>query len=325
MSTAASFSDRPGIRLRLRKAATLVFLAASVIVCGLSAAGFMGAHWWALDLASHFRQQYLFLLIVVIVACLSQRKWRWAVSMGPFLVANALVVAPYYFRSPEVVDEKSPRRQFLLANVLILNRDYDRILRLIREESPDVVVLQELSPEWRDALTAMNASYPYSAANSPSDRFGIGIWSKFPLTSRILPASAAGRTSVEAGIVFPEEKLTLVVTHPVPPMGSSATRLRNEQLFSIARHVSRLSGKTMVLADLNATPWSHGFREFERLSGLKDASRSAGLTTTWPSILPGMRIPLDHCLTSPGIGIVEKRPGPFVGSDHLPLIVTLTL
>ena len=325
MSTAASSAASPAFKSRFGKAGRLVFLAASAMVCGLSASGFMGAYWWVFDLASHFRQQYLALLIVAILVCLLRSKWRWALLIAPFFAANGLVVAPYYVRTSDTVDEASPERRFLLSNVLILSRGYDRILSLVRETAPDVVVLQELSPEWREGLAGLGATYPYNAGNSPEDRFGIGVWSKFLVRSRILPATGAGRTSVEAKLTFPEGDLTLVVTHPVPPMGSRGTQLRDEQLVAIGRHVSRLSGPVVVLADLNATPWSHGFREFERTSGLRDTSRRAGLTPTWPSFLPGMRIPLDHCLVSPDINILEKRAGPFVGSDHLPLIVSLTL
>jgi endonuclease/exonuclease/phosphatase (EEP) superfamily protein YafD len=34
-----------------------------------------------------------------------------------------------------------------------------------------------------------------------------------------------------------------------------------------------------------------------------------------------MRIPIDHCLFSPGIRILSKEVGPRVGSDHFPVIV----
>ncbi len=315
----------PQTRGRVKKAFRFIVLLAGAGVCGLTVTGFLGAYGWAFDQASHFRQQYLALLFVAVATSLLMRKWRWVLALAPFFLANLFVVAPYYLRSAEAPPATATKRRFLLSNVLILSRGYGRILSLVRETAPDVVVLQELSPEWKDALAGLALTYPYLAGNSPEDRFGIGVWSKIPMRSRILPATGAGRTSVEAELAFPEGDLTLVVTHPVPPMGSRGTQLRNEQLVAIGRHASQLSRPVVVVADLNATPWSHGFREFERVSGLRDSSRTAGLTPTWPSFLPGMRIPLDHCLVSPGIRVVEKRAGPFVSSDHLPLIVSLAL
>jgi endonuclease/exonuclease/phosphatase (EEP) superfamily protein YafD len=34
-----------------------------------------------------------------------------------------------------------------------------------------------------------------------------------------------------------------------------------------------------------------------------------------------MSVPIDHCLVSPEITILDRRLGPAVGSDHYPLIV----
>jgi endonuclease/exonuclease/phosphatase (EEP) superfamily protein YafD len=36
-------------------------------------------------------------------------------------------------------------------------------------------------------------------------------------------------------------------------------------------------------------------------------------------------IPLDHCLVSPELAVVDRRRGPHVGSDHLPLLIEIQL
>jgi endonuclease/exonuclease/phosphatase family metal-dependent hydrolase len=43
----------------------------------------------------------------------------------------------------------------------------------------------------------------------------------------------------------------------------------------------------------------------------------------WLSLLLG--IPIDHCLVSSDIGVAGFAHGPDLGSDHLPIVVDLTL
>jgi endonuclease/exonuclease/phosphatase (EEP) superfamily protein YafD len=38
-----------------------------------------------------------------------------------------------------------------------------------------------------------------------------------------------------------------------------------------------------------------------------------------------LRIPIDHCLVSPSVAIVDRRVGPPVGSDHLPVFVDFAI
>ena len=58
-------------------------------------------------------------------------------------------------------------------------------------------------------------------------------------------------------------------------------------------------------------------------SGLHDSSQGRGPLPTWPADSPLLRIPLDHCFHSGDVRILAKRPGPDIGSDHLPLIIDL--
>ncbi len=48
-----------------------------------------------------------------------------------------------------------------------------------------------------------------------------------------------------------------------------------------------------------------------------------GLKPTWPTSLPLLMIPLDHCLLSPGLRVTSFEVGPRVGSDHLPVLVEI--
>lgn len=106
--------------------------------------------------------------------------------------------------------------------------------------------------------------------------------------------------SINATLLLNGIPVTLLGTHPLPPGSAEYARLRNDQLRAIATKVQASKGLTIVLGDLNATPW-------------------------WPAYLPIGRIPLDHCLVSPSIYVINKQLGPNVGSDHLPVVIDLEI
>ena len=74
-----------------------------------------------------------------------------------------------------------------------------------------------------------------------------------------------------------------------------------------------------------SSPWGAHFRRLVHDSGLRDSAQGRGVHPSWPAIDPLLRIPIDHCLLSPCIGLVDRRVGPDIGSDHYPLIVDFVL
>jgi hypothetical protein len=88
-----------------------------------------------------------------------------------------------------------------------------------------------------------------------------------------------------------QKPLTILATHPLPPIGATYYSLRNDQFDALASAVNA----------------------------------SNGPLPSWPSLLPFAMIPIDHCLVSGEFTVIDIKIGPDVGSDHLPLIVELGL
>jgi endonuclease/exonuclease/phosphatase (EEP) superfamily protein YafD len=121
------------------------------------------------------------------------------------------------------------------------------------------------------------------------------------------------------------ELLTLINTHPMIPLTRPNFEARNEQIHSIVALVNQAQGSVILTGDLNTSIWAGSYRALEENTGLRNTQRGFGILPTWPTFMPLAMIPIDHALVSENIGVVETRTGPRIGSDHLPLIVTVVL
>ena len=79
----------------------------------------------------------------------------------------------------------------------------------------------------------------------------------------------------------------------------------------------------ILLADLNTTSWSATFQALTTRAGLRDSRLGFGVQPTWPARLPGLRIPIDHCLVSPEVQVHDRRVEENAGSDHFAIYVDI--
>jgi len=73
------------------------------------------------------------------------------------------------------------------------------------------------------------------------------------------------------------------------------------------------------------TTWSNNYTIFESNTGMYNTRSGFGILSTWPAILSNFGIPIDHILVSEHFLVADTYTGPYVGSDHLPLITEIQL
>ncbi len=304
--------------LRVTLERLLVLAAGLAIVFSL--ATLFDEHHRHLELFSHFRLQYFggsLLLATLLAGC---RRWRLSALMVAVTVVNGAMVLPWYLGEPEAGGRET--LTLLLANVYIGNDDAKPLIEVVERENPDLVFVLELTPGFREQLAALDADYPHSVADVRHDPYGIGLWSRRPISSSaVLATPPRDLPSLSATVDFAGSAVTFVGTHPSQPLGDANYRARNLQLAAIGELVAETPGSVVLAGDLNISMWAANYEALETRTGLLNARHGFGVLPTWPTYLPFASIPIDHVLMSRDLAAIDTRIPGDVGSDHLPLLV----
>lgn len=309
-------TGRPGL-LRVIRAAAVTTAAFSLLT--------LPDQWHRLfELFSHFRLQYCAVAGALALLLLFLRDRRFALGMLAIALLNAALIVPWYLPAERTTDDDAPLVTVLHANVYGRNEQYQRFVDLLVAEQPDIFFVQEMSAGLEDALQALHAQYPYREVISRDDNFGIAVYARMPLERVVVHEGPPyGKPSLVVTTHIAGNPLTLLSTHPMPPIGRQEFAGRNRQLHDIGSLINALPRPLVLIGDLNISMFAHHYDLLIEQTGLSNARQGFGLLPSWPVQLPFAMIPIDQCLVSDAIDVVAIRTGRAIGSDHLPLIVTL--
>jgi endonuclease/exonuclease/phosphatase (EEP) superfamily protein YafD len=247
------------------------------------------------------------------------KSWTLAFILFVFIPTAILV----YFPNKDYVDShKNHSFSVVFSNINSRNNSQEQLIKFVSKTDPDFLLMAEVSPTWKQTLTEVSEKYPFQKILAFKNNFGLAIFSKYELDSynvyldkeNLIPTLFV-KTKINNRL------LNLVVLHSFPPLGSYGTLIRDQYLKSMATQIRKLEGPTLVCGDFNTTPWTYAYKDFLRESELQSirGSKHAG---SWPTILPLLRLPLDHCF-SKSLKANYYALGSDVGSDHLPIVVRM--
>ena len=262
----------------------------------------------------------------------SPGTWLFLGALAAAVLYQAALVWRYSRLAPLEVEgsraDTRPRLSVAVSNVMQTNRASDRLIRVLSGADADVMLFVETDDWWRERLDILLHTHRHIVQCPLSNTYGMLLYSRLPLldtsidflVQRDIPSIQA-HVRLEDGTT-----VWLNCVHPRPPApGESDESLeRDAELLVVGKRVRDAEQPVVVCGDLNDVAWSRTTRLFQKASGLVDPRKGRGMFNTFHARFPGLRFPLDHILHSTDFRLVEMRVLPFVGSDHFPVVATLS-
>jgi endonuclease/exonuclease/phosphatase (EEP) superfamily protein YafD len=298
-------------------------------VAAASAATLLAPLGWPFELFAHFRWQIgAAALVLVLAAALLRRRASLLVACAALLlqVTPALWAGPQASEAHASATCDGPRLRIATVNLWYANPESRGLLAWLAESEPDVIVLQELTPVWIDALASTAPVYPYRRLLAREDPYGMGVLSRRPLGQvTALDLAGDGLPSLQATVDLDGQPLQVLALHTRWPVTPALQRARDRALQRAAALAGGQPSASIVLGDFNLTPYAPAFARLVQSSGLRDALDGRAWRPTWQASFWPLALPIDHVLVPPDACVLDTAIGPDIGSDHRPVLVTLRL
>lgn len=316
----------------------VIVLIFNVIVCIPSMASFTRFDQWWIRGFDFPRVQISFLIIInIILASLAysfEHSWHFIILCALILglIYQFRLIYPYTtLAKKQVINYKGKKSDndisILVSNVLMTNRDYHKLIDLIKKKAPDLFLTLESDKDWEDALDVFEDEYQYTVKVPLDNLYGMHLYSKLPLehikVSYLIEddlPSIHGFVKLKNGY---KAKIHCLHPRPPSPTESETSTSRDAEILLVGEEIGDDPKLTLVFGDLNDVAWSRTTKTFQRISGLMDPRRGRGFFNTFSTEYRLLRWPLDHVFHSNDFTLVDISRENTIGSDHFPMYIKL--
>lgn len=211
----------------------------------------------------------------------------------------------------------------LTSNVLTPNRRADKLLQLVAQYRPHIILTLETDQWWEQQLAPLEQDYGWFVKIPLDNLYGMHLYSRLPLrNAQVLYRVRGDIPSIEAEVQLPSgEWIHIYCLHPMPPSPteSDTSTERDGELLLVGKAIAEKQHSCLVFGDLNDVAWSDTSRLFQRISGLLDPRVGRGLYNTFHADYRLLRWPLDHIFHSSDFLVSDLKVLPHIGSDHFPV------
>ncbi|HOJ89555.1 MAG TPA: hypothetical protein PLH86_00550 [Saprospiraceae bacterium] len=170
--------------------------------------------------------------------------------------------------------EKSERGMTVLfANPSLSNDDYYNTVRSIAAPNVDIILLEELTPDWLDLLNDLKKIYPYHLIYAMSDFSGKAILSKIPLFYNDT-IKTNGNSILKSSIQYENlDTIDIFICNSLPPITMQDYKKLTENLKTLSEYIGTRNKRSIIGANLNIVPWSPELLQFKSKSNFNSSRR----------------------------------------------------
>lgn len=255
-------------------------------------------------------------------------KFTWkqfVISLTSILVILYPFKIYAFYNQINTSDVSGENIKVVTSNLWWQNREYQDILNFINIENPEILILIEYTDlQHQNIREDLKKKYPYSNVTPEqlSQPFaGNIIFSKYKINNsvdRITRGYYSGFAKVDVEIENNDYEFFIV--HTTAPINQEYFGYRNDQLEELSNEVNASEYENIIITgDLNISPWSRYYKEFESDLGdnIRNISGTNGFEFSWEDRdNPFIKSHIDHTFTSKQVEITDYRIEDFPGSDH---------
>lgn len=315
----------------------IVLVAGIVLLLIASALPLIRKDHWTFRVFDYPRMQKFILGCVFLLGwlCFFDGSAFWYVMAGLLLILEvhlAILIYPFTPMARKMIGDathtKSDPLSVLACNVYQDNRDYQRLIDLIRNTNPDIVFLVEVDQLWIDGVAQIKTEYPFCIEVPMSNTYGLAFYSKRRVLHQEVRYWIDDEVpSVDVTIDYNGVPVRVFGLHPTPPVPQENrfSTDRDAEILLVAKAVKAHRGPCLVIGDLNDVAWSYTTSLFLKISGMLDPRHGRGRYSTFHARHRLLRWPLDHFFVSKDFGLVRMHVEKGIGSDHFPISIAVTL
>lgn len=268
------------------------------------------------------------------------------------LCIGYFIIPPIYKFSSEKESNDKNQLSILSYNVRKFNIynwiDDDKIpveiASFIKNEKPDVVILQEYKPNSRFTI-----NYPYSYYHKDYNYYkkvyipsGLIIFSKYPIINSGALSRAKFTTSIVYNDLLINNDTVRIYNFHLNSLGIKAEKnnlgsndsnklinqikhsfkIQELEVNLLVKNIDSVKHKTILAGDMNNTPYSWAYKNLK--NNLNDTFLQAGKGFGRTYNFKGFPLRIDYIFADPSFDVLQHKNYDVKYSDHYPIMATLS-